>query len=371
MDFSHRFRSTGKSVLLICILLFAGCEWPLLPRDNSGIAALNLLLSDDALIRIRKTAFVNQWVAARVKTDSGFVPGRLRIHGNVTRYDPQKGFKLEVFAGYPVRVVEASILTPQMSDASFCRYRLAAWFFGKTDLLNPRIHVRRLFINNLFEGLYLKLEEVDEMFFLRRNLPVSSLYKINVRGRFTMKNGSFPQQIFDKKLPDDNMVYEDVRRLIAILDRGLASENTDELEGMLDVYNTLDYLAVSILTSNGDGVVNNFYLWFNSKTGLFEFIPWDLNRTFDDPPTVYPDYKNGLFEKLRAIPRYEKYLMQRMEEIFDYEEAVNKLYELYDFTIDAQLKNPYLPLIEPAPNESLDQIKKYLAQLDSVLQEGI
>jgi len=68
-----------------------------------------------------------------------------------------------------------------------------------------------------------------------------------------------------------------------VINRTPVSELPAELEPIFDVNNFLKHLAVETLTGHWDGYSfnkNNFYLYRNTTTRRFEFIPYDTDNTF-------------------------------------------------------------------------------------------
>ena len=55
-----------------------------------------------------------------------------------------------------------------------------------------------------------------------------------------------------------------------------------EIERVFNVVDYLKIIAFDVLIGNWDGYVgnkNNYYLYHNPQTGLFDYIPYDLDNT--------------------------------------------------------------------------------------------
>ena len=140
--------------------------------------------------------------------------------------------------------------------------------------------------------LYLNVEHVDEEFVDKRygnqdgNLykclwPADleylgsnpDLYKIDMGGR----------RAYDLKTNTELDDYTDIAHFIDVLNNTPIADLPCELEKVFNVQDYLKVVAMDVFTANWDGYIwdkNNFYLYHNSETGLFEFLPYDLDNTF-------------------------------------------------------------------------------------------
>ncbi|MBD3242703.1 MAG: hypothetical protein GF331_19080 [Chitinivibrionales bacterium] len=187
---------------------------------------------------------------------------------------------------------------------------------GTAGLNGPAVDPVRFYINSEFQGLYLHIERIDRQFLQRRGLPESSLYEANNGLRFDL-GGILPEQLFDKKLPDDSWSFDDIARLLAVTSDGVDEHNKAALERWLDMDNALAYYAVVRIAAHWDAVHNNTYLYFNPTIGKFQFIPWDMDHTFERLPDSLPAYTNGLFEYFLEISSYRARLARIQCEVLD------------------------------------------------------
>lgn len=360
-------KNISRAALCGVIAFFClGCDWQLFPLNkidhyDIGIHKIALTIPSDGYSQLMKSGHLNEWVGAVIVVNQLSYDVKMRLHGNAARKHPRKSFKLvSAFENNQREQVSNIVLSFQYKDKSYCRYLLADYFFRKAGLKCPHVEPVGVFINGEYEGLYLYREVVDEVFFSRRGLPVSSLYRINLHGHFTFEHGMSVSQGFSKELPDEAMSYTDLEELIMMLDRGITENNRSELEQILDIENTLSYYAVAILINHSDGIVNNFYLYHNQLTGKFEFIPWDLDATFSNIGNSLPQFQNGLFEQLITIDTYEKYLNQRIQELFDVKEAVDTLYAYKEKIESAYGADPYFSFMEADIDKYVADVEQYL-----------
>ncbi len=363
--------NTAEQILPMLFLLFSGCGLLKSPEEAfSNVEIISMRLPNDGYTQLGGATYLNDWISAEVKASGRKYEGRLQISGNITLRDVKKSYRLDLHRGFePGRHQHQYVLSAQSRDESFIRYRLASHFFKKAGFHCSNLRPVELFINNELHGLYLEREPVDSAFFLDRGLPVSSLYKIHTNAQLDAGKEIVPEQIFEKKLPDNDRCFDDIERLVDIATEGIDADNLPVLRQILDVEKALDYYAVSILINHGDGISNNYYLYLNTETKLFEFIPWDLDQTFSGSYAGLYHYKNGLFEQLERIPGCRDYILKRVIELFDYQEAL-QLAEAYLIEVEsAYCRDPYLLRAGSNLHSAAADVSLYLENLSKTFQD--
>ena len=199
-------------------------------------------------------------------------------------------------------------------------------------------HVR-VEINGDYMGAYLNTEHFDEEFveeyydgddgnFYKCLWPMTleyisqepDDYKFEVNGR----------RAYELKTNDELDDYTDIAEFIDILN------NTPDADlpcvgGGVQRGGFPQVQAHDVVSGNWDGYAgnkNNFYLYHNPQTGLFDYIPYDLDNTWGidwlnqdwetrDPYTWSMEYR-PLYDRLMAIPEYRgwytHYLRRMIEE---------------------------------------------------------
>ena len=355
------------SLVLFCL----GCS-PVSEKPSfySGVDIITIKMSDEGFQQLSGNTFFNDWIGVNVVESYREYDGRLRISGNISRHDIKKSYHLDLFNGNDSKRLQHDyVLSAQMRDESCVRYRLASYYFEKAGLRCSHLRPVELYFNNKLQGLYLERENVDSAFFVDRQLPVSSLYKVNCRAKLNAGDKMVAEQMFEKKLPDGDLCYYDIGRLIDLVTDGIDSSSISSLRRILDVENTLDYYAVSILVNNGDGIDNNYYLYLNPETGLFEFIPWDLDQTFKELYSSLPHCKNGIFEQLEELPGMRDYVEDRIIQLFDREEALFLADSLMVEIEGAYTRDPFLNSLNYDVRRGLAQINDYINNMHEIISE--
>lgn len=168
------------------------------------------------------------------------------------------------------------------SDPSMMAEYISYEMLDALDAEASRTTYVALYINDVYFGLYLAVEQVDESFLEDRyGDATGELYKPE------MGAGSDLNYISDD--PDDYMLEpesgaysndKDIINLMKVIEEG------GDLETVLNVDSFLKYLAVSTITVHLDayqgGMFHNYYLY--NHNGIFEWITWDLNMSFNGFP---------------------------------------------------------------------------------------
>jgi spore coat protein CotH len=241
-----------------------------------------------------------------------YVPGTVIIGGHVfenvgIRYKgsssliglvglPKKPFKIDFdrfvdgqhFAG-----IKKLNLNNGKFDASLMRERLAYEIFA--DAGSPASHSSHVnfhltvpgLYDRLLIGIYTMVEQVDKRYLAQwfsdndGNLYKSGDSGANLSWRGDDKESYRPY--YDKKTNEAEDDWSDLIHFIDVLNNTPDEQFKTEVEQVFNVDGFLTYLAANTVLANMDSIAGreaNYYLYNNPDTGLFEFLPWDLNMAF-------------------------------------------------------------------------------------------
>ncbi len=219
----------------------------------------------------------------------------IRLRGNTSLTSPKKSFKLDFNSFIPGRKflgVEKLNLNANQNDPSLFRAAISWNILREMNLPNTRTSFTELFINDDFMGVYVVTEHIDEEF-IKNNYEkdFGNLYKclwpapLHYLGdnpdvyKFE-SNGRRAYDLKTNKFADD---YSDLAQFISVLNNTSDDDFVCEIESVFNVADYLKILALDILIGNWDGYAgnkNNYYLYKNPLTGLFDYIPYDLDNTW-------------------------------------------------------------------------------------------
>ncbi|HOX77232.1 MAG TPA: CotH kinase family protein [Bacteroidales bacterium] len=267
--------------------------------DSSTVARIDITIDPDTLAWIYENVdsdiefhatfrFENQTIDELVE-NVGF-----RLRGNTSRYSQKKSFKVSFNTfepGKKFQGMEKLNLNGEHNDPSIIRSRICWEWLRTAGVPAPRAAHATVYINGDYYGLYIMVEHVDEEFAESRfgnkngNLykclwPADldylgndpDLYKFYQNGR----------QAYELKINEEYNNYSDLAHFIDVLNNTPPEDLECELEKVFNLNDYLKIMALDVITGNWDGYIynkNNFYLYHNTETGRFEYIPYDLDNT--------------------------------------------------------------------------------------------
>jgi hypothetical protein len=303
-------------------------------------------------------------------TDIGF-----RLRGNTSRYSQKKSFKVSFNTYEPGRKwhgLEKLNLNGEHNDPSVIRSKVCWDLLRDFEVPAPRSNHIDLYINNQYFGIYINVEHVDEEFVDNRfgnndgNLykclwPADLIYRGSNPNSYKYTSGD--RRAYDLVTNTEADDYSDIAHFIDILNNTPVSERYCELDQVINLDIMIRSIAFDILSGNWDGPLynkNNFYLYRNTATGKFEYIPYDLDNTFGidwfgkDWATrnVYTWANNSeprpLFYQLLEIPelrdRLSVYLEEFIEKYYNEEQIFPALDRIKAMITNSVIADPFRPL---------------------------
>jgi len=173
-------------------------------------------------------------------------------------------------------------------DASYLRSALFSRIANEY-IPTPRANWVRVVINGEVWGLYVQVEQFNRDFTTARfNSKSGVRWKVpgSPGGRGSLAylgdDPSAYRGIYELKTKDTPKSWTDLIRLCQVLDTTRASELPAALEPLLDVDQTLAFLALDNALMNSDGywVRTSDYSIFQDDSGRFHLVPHDFNETF-------------------------------------------------------------------------------------------
>jgi spore coat protein H len=316
--------------------------------DDSRISSVFIEISPDSLEVIMTDVLSDHYFMATFVFDDGagrdtLLNAGFRLRGNTSRLSEKKSFKVsfnEYVTGRKYQGVKKINLNGQHNDPTMVREKLFYDTWKNAGLAERRTSFVRLYINQVYYGLYTNLEEFDKEW-LERVFGADSgnLYKCTYPADLdylganpqTYKNiqssavtGGRAYDLQTNEVEDD---YSDLVELITLLDQPADSVFEVQIAQIVNVDGLLKAFALDVATGNWDDYMynkNNYYLYHHPVTGKFEFISYVTDTTVGvdwvdrDWATrnCLDWYKHGeprpLAEKILSVPafmeKYQRYL---------------------------------------------------------------
>jgi spore coat protein H len=262
--------------------------------------------------------------------DVGF---RMRGQFSLRTSGDKKPWKIDTDAyidGQEYRNLRQLMLLNNIGDPSLLKEKLAYEMMYAAGLPASHTAFTELWIDIAddgegprYWGVYLLVERVDRKYIGNRFGAASkdgNLYKASHAQRGPMdlvyygdRIEDYPTQggqyAYGKMSNEAEADYSDIVELCRVID-GTTYESDAEfiraLEAVFDMDAFLRYLAVITILDNWDSYPftgNNFFLFHDPQTGLFEWLPWDLTWGGNPQTPLFTRADPGLVDR---APLYDK-----------------------------------------------------------------
>lgn len=272
--------------------------------DDTVISRIDILIAPDSLRSILAPG--NEYSDYEYPATFIFLNGTLTdtlknvgfcLRGNTSRTSKKKSFKISFNTfnkGRKFKSFEKLNLNGEHNDPSIIRSKL--YWESMRSMNVPATYANHvaLYINGEYKGLYISVEHIDENFLKKRfGNNDGNLYKclnmadLEYRGETTVDYkhtvGSRQVPVYELKTNKEKDDYSDLVNFIKVLNQTSNAAFQEKLEAIFNVNSFLRAYAVDVATGNWDNYAynsNNYYLYHNSETGKFEFIPYDSDNSY-------------------------------------------------------------------------------------------
>jgi spore coat protein CotH len=319
--------------------------------------------------------------SARFIFDNGIIkdtidPVGFRLRGNTSRYSQKKSFKVSFntfTSGGKYYGVEKLNLNGEHNDPSVMRSKICWDIFRKMEIPAPRSNHVQVYINNNYYGLYISVEHIDEEFVKSRfvyndgNLfkclwPADLNYLGDDPELYKLEEGD--RRVYQIKTNKEADDYSDLAHYIDVLNNSSSEDLMCKLDSVFNTYDYLKVIAADVLFGNWDGYIynkNNFYVYHNTTSGKFEFIPYDLDNTLGIDwmsrdwanRNIYDWQQHGdqyrpLYEQIMGNQelrdQYSYYMNQLVTVTIDYDSLKSAVEQRRDMVAQYITNDPYYPL---------------------------
>lgn len=259
----------------------------------------------------------------------------IHVRGNTSRDAGKKSFELSFntyVQGRKYRGLEKMKLNGEHNDVSILRSKLANELCVQAGIIAPRTSYVKLFINNVYKGLYINVEHTDDEFIQKRfpNDHTGNLFKCSYGSDLTYHGAGagYYQNMYELKTNEISNDYSGLIYFINILNNSTPTNFVCDIQEVFDVDSYLRTLAMEILMGQWDGYAynkNNFFLYERPSDGKFIFIEYDLDNTFGidwfnidwSSRSIYSwaNANRPLYSKLLAVPYFKDRFNFHMKDI--------------------------------------------------------
>ena len=251
--------------------------------QTDEVLHFNIRLSDVAINSLRSNRLTYVKGALDVpEGDWGDVDVKLKSYVGSSRTIDQKcAFKIDLndYSGRKWHGLGKLTLNNMVQDNTYVHEWAAYELFRAMGVPAPRVGYARVSVNDTDFGLYLMLESIDQDFLEEWYPdPSGNLYE----GAYGVDLYDYYIASFDYKGGSGVSDRSDIQELVDILDDGATDANYERLKTVMDMDEFLANMAVEGLIMHWDGysTANNYRLYKDPTTGLFQIIPWGTDQTF-------------------------------------------------------------------------------------------
>lgn len=349
--------------------------------DSSVVARVDITVNPDTLTWLYENVESDIEFHATFRFSNGTIDSTVnnigfRLRGNTSRYSAKKSFKVSFNTYEPGRKffgMEKMNLNGEHNDPSIIRSGLCWEWLRKMDVPAPRATHAEVYINGNYFGLYMIVEHVDEEFMESRfgnkngNMfmclwPADLAYLGSNPDLYKLT--SYGRPVYELKTNEMYNNYSDLAHFIDVLNNTPLNNLECELEKVFNLNDYLKVMALDVMTGNWDGYIynkNNFYLYHNTKTGRFEYIPYDLDNTLGidwldgdwGNRNIYSWAPGGsevrpLYSRLLSVPairdRYSFYFKQLLDILSNEDSVFTAIDHIRDMIAPSVADDPYYPL---------------------------
>jgi spore coat protein CotH len=235
----------------------------------------------------------------------------IRSRGTGSRSGAKPGLRIDFdkySADQKFLGLKSVLLRNNTQDASNMREVLSMSFFRRMGFRASRESFARLFVNEVYTGLFTIVESIDKAF-LQKNLNENDgyLYEYDfdelgstpfVFQYLGNDPAKYVPQPFKPETHESDPRPEVLERFLWTVNEAGDAAWRQMMTEFLDLKQFMRHLGVENFLAEEDGITgdygpNNFYFYRYVGKNLFTFLPWDKSNTFWETP----DY--GIFRNIR------------------------------------------------------------------------
>ena len=303
-----------------------------LSHDQSRLRVCAFEMTQEDLIYLNLNRRSDEYLPAVVHMDGEtWEDAGLRYRGNSTRDMVKKNYKIRFPNDRPLPENRIKLnLQSEWRVPSPLREKLSYDIFEITGALAPHCEYMHMSCNGRFAGVYLDIEQVDEYFLENHGLS-GTVWKASsdaFQGDFKRKSSLEDYYHIYTLETGEYSSYEYLDDLMRIVNETSDAEFRTAIRERLDIENFFNWYSSQAFISNWDHVIHNYYLFRDDTDGVFYFIPWDLELTWEDKRHAI-DYGtrrhrwfflfwNRLFDRLMNTPVYRRMYAAQLYELLEY-----------------------------------------------------
>ena len=267
--------------------------------DSQTLQEVRLFINSKDLRDLRERYAENiyypadlQWRNIRVRNVS------VRVRGVASRSATKPALRVDFdryVTGQTFLGLHSLVLRNNLRDPALIRDRTSMAFIARMGQPAPRESFTRLYINNVYHGLYSLVEEVNAEF-LMRTLGESAGYLFDYKwsgpfyAEYPGDNLEPYKRLFEPRtheLEADSTLYSPIRDLFREVNHDVDSVWRDRVSQYIDLSQLVTHVAIETFLADIDGFLGttgmaNFYLYRPADQTVHRLLAWDRDTTFQE-----------------------------------------------------------------------------------------
>jgi len=288
--------------------------------DDGTVQELRLSINERDLRELIERYLENMYVPADFQwRDQRVRNVGVRSRGLASRSASKPGLRIDFnryTAGQTFLGLASLVLDNLVTDPALVRERISMAFFKRLRQPASRESFTRLYINNVYQGIYAIVEPVDGEF-LARAFGEKSGYLFERHflhpflGEDLGDELTAYRRVFEPRnheLEADTVLYSPIRELFHEVNQPVDTVWRERVGRYIDLPQLVTHVAIETFLSEADGVLGaagmaNFYLYRGPSSDRHRLIVWDKDHTFAavDSPIFLRVEENALFSRALAF----------------------------------------------------------------------
>jgi spore coat protein CotH len=288
--------------------------------DDGTVQELRLSINERDLRELLERYLENIYVPADFQwRDQRVRNVGVRSRGLASRSASKPGLRIDFnryTAGQTFLGLASLVLDNLVTDPALVRERVSMAFFKRLRQPASRESFTRLYINNVYQGVYAIVEPVDGDFLVRVFGEKSGyLFERHFLHPFLGEDLGDEltayRRVFEPRnheLEADTVLYSPIRDLFHEVNQPVDTVWRERVGRYIDLPQLVTHVAIETFLSEADGVLGvagmaNFYLYRGPSSDRHRLIVWDKDHTFAavDSPIFLRVEENALFSRALAF----------------------------------------------------------------------
>jgi len=266
--------SRYTSLLIPICLFLAGCK----DIPDVPVQEYRIICNPDSLKFVFDNAKKDNYVPVQVTFAGKTHNGRMRVRGDTSRGFPKKSLKIQI-QDENGNETETINLNAEYLDKSYVHQHLSSIIIRESGLPCFQTGFAPVFMNEVFYGLYVEVENMDEKFLKMNGMnPKGNLYKASRDGASISVFDKLEKH-WEKKTNKEDSWY-DIDALIHEVDTVSSSGLQTYLKTRFHYNDLVSHVALNVYLCNGSTYYHNYYLYRNHEVDeKWKFLHWDLDKS--------------------------------------------------------------------------------------------